>query len=160
MVPQRIVWHHSAVAKPEHQFNDINNYHRSRGFPVSSLGLYVGYHWLVEADGSVHQARREDEIGAHDTGENLNSIGICLAGNFNMFPPAEPQIAAAARLVGEIRARWKIPLARIEPHRWDDETDCPGTHLADNWLPREYLKRSNVPLLRFVVWLDDTFHIL
>ena len=148
MTPQRIIWHHSADDSQEHQFDKINLDHQSKDFPVSATGFYVGYHWLIEPDGEVKQARPEDEIGAHDKGENLNSIGICLAGNFNAFLPSEEQAAAAAKLVGEIRSRWPIPINRIEPHRWDDTTDCPGLNLPDNWLILEYLKRHESHVVR------------
>ncbi len=142
MKPERIVWHHSDDPATYPQFVKINNYHQTRAFPKSSMGYYVGYHYLVERDGTVKQARKENEIGAHDTGENLNSIGICLAGAFSSHTPTEEQTAAAARLLGEIRKRWNIPITRIEPHRWDDATECPGRLLADDWLTEQYLQRE------------------
>lgn len=142
MKPQRIIWHHSAINAKRLQFNEIDVYHKTRDFPRSSLGYYVGYHYLVEYDGTVRQARTEEEIGAHDTGENLNSIGICLAGDFTAQLPTEQQAAAVAALVREIRGRHSIPIARIEPHRWDDDTACPGAYLPDNWLVKTYLSRE------------------
>src|SRR3990167_1154547 len=123
------------------KFDKINAYHKSKGFPISSLGFYVGYHWLIEPDGTIKKARKEDEVGAHDQGENLDSIGICLAGNFNLNMPPEPQAASAAKLLGEIRDRLNIPITKIEPHRQDDQTDCPGKLLGDNWIILNYLDR-------------------
>lgn len=158
--PQRIIWHHSAINQDKHQFDQINQYHKERGFPVSSLGFYVGYHWLIENDGSIRQARKETEIGAHDAGENINSIGICLAGHFNLGYPSEEQTAAAAKLIGEIRSRWKIPVTRIEPHRWDDTTECPGTLLPDNWIINEYLKREGSVFLLFFYKVGAYFNLL
>lgn len=160
MVPKRIIWHHSADGAQRPQFDKINAYHKTLQFPVSSLGFYVGYHWLIEYDGSIRQARPETEIGAHDTGENLNSIGICLAGDFNVSLPNERQTQAVCWLVGEIRKRWPIPLTRIEPHRWDDQTDCPGQKLTDEWLAREYLKRSGDTLLNLYLWLGERYGLL
>lgn len=160
MTPQRIIWHHSADMQDAAQAQRINAHHHKLGFPVSSLGYWIGYHWLIERDGTMFQARREDEIGAHDTGENSNSIGICLAGNFNYQTPTEAQTAAVARLVSDIRKRWNIPITRIEPHRWDDVTDCPGKLLPDNWLARVYLEREGEPLVRLFAWLGDTYQLL
>lgn len=142
MTPRRIIWHHSAVNAKRLQFDEINRHHETRAFPKSSKGYFVGYHYLVEYDGSVRQAREETEIGAHDTGENLNSIGICLAGDFTAQLPTPAQCAAVATLVQQIRSRWYIPVTRIEPHRWDDDTACPGDFLPDNWLIMTYLKRQ------------------
>jgi hypothetical protein len=135
-------------------------YHKTRGFPISSFGYYVGYHWLIEPDGSIRQARKETEIGAHDAGENINSIGICLAGNFDLFMPNESQIASAALLVKQIRERWKIPVTRIEPHRWDDDTACPGSLLQDNWLINEYLQREGTAYLKLFYWIGRTYNLL
>ena len=153
MTPQRVIWHHSADTTQAPQFDVIDLYHKKQHFPKSSLGYYVGYHYLVEPNGEIRQARREDEIGAHDAGENPNSLGICLAGNFSVWRPNESQVVAVCSLVHDIRKRWSIPITRIEPHRWDDLTECPGTLLADDWLTTQYLQRNAVMLAR-------TFHFL
>ena len=147
--PARIIWHHSADNSDDAQFHKINVYHKSLNFPLSALGYYVGYHYLIEANGAVIQARKETEIGAHDQGENSNSLGICLAGNFNIRYPSEAQSASAALLIKQIRTRWPIPVTRIEPHRWDDTTDCPGTLVADNFLINEFLKREGSVFARY-----------
>ena len=153
MKPQRIIWHHSAINAKRLQFDEIDRYHKTRDFPLSSLGFYVGYHYLVEYDGTVRQAREEDEIGAHDAGENLNSIGICLAGDFTAQLPTDAQSAAVATLVREIRSRWDIPVTRIEPHRLDDTTECPGAFLPDNWLIKTYLSKEKG-------WLFKIFYLI
>ena len=81
-------------------------------------------------------------------------------GNFNIYMPSEAQAAAGAKLIGEIRNRWNIPITRIEPHRWDDVTDCPGNRLADNWLTCEYLNRDANILIRSFSWIGDKFKLL
>ena len=160
MIPQRIIWHHSADNSDFPQFHKIDAYHKSLKFPRSSMGYYMGYHYLVEQSGSVGQAREENEIGAHDQGENSNSLGICFAGNFNIRYPSEAQIASAALLIKQIRTRWKIPVTRVEPHRWDDQTDCPGTLLPDNFLINEYLKREGSQFHRFFYEVGKYFNLL
>ncbi|MBZ4369940.1 N-acetylmuramoyl-L-alanine amidase, partial [Mycobacterium tuberculosis] len=72
---------------------DIDLWHKERGFPVSSLGFYVGYHYVIEKSGNLLTARRESEIGAHTIGQNESSIGICLVGNFDVETPTQQQIA-------------------------------------------------------------------
>lgn len=160
MTPKRIIWHHSADKSDGPQFDKINKYHKSRKFPNSSLGFYVGYHYVIEQNGDTVQARTPTEIGAHDTGENLNSIGICLAGDFTTSQPTEHQAAAAARLVHRLCTDFKIPITRVEPHRWDDDTACPGAALPDNWLIHQYLSRHAAPLVRLFWWLGERFNLL
>lgn len=40
----------------------------------------IGYHYIVELDGSVHKGRDESVVGAHCSGQNANSIGVCYVG--------------------------------------------------------------------------------
>ena len=40
----------------------------------------IGYHYVIELDGSIHKGRDENVIGAHCSGQNANSIGICYVG--------------------------------------------------------------------------------
>ena len=148
MTPKRIIWHHTGDASPGAQFDKINAYHKSRGFPLSSLGYFVGYHYLIERDGTLRQARSLEEMGAHDQAENLNSLGIALAGNFDIERPSEAQTIKATKSLGEIMAAKSIPITRIEPHRRDDETSCPGRLLGDDWLTKEYLRRHANPLVQ------------
>lgn len=140
MKPERIIWHHSADESKLPQFEKIDAYHKTKNFPHSTLGFFVGYHYVIESDGTLKKARREDEIGAHDKDENYNSIGICLAGNFNIGLPSEAQTKTFTKLLGEIMGRWSIPITKIETHHWDDLTDCPGKNLPENWALLEYLK--------------------
>lgn len=53
---------------------EIDRMHRERGF------LKIGYHYVIKRDGTVEIGRQESEVGAHVTGHNKNSIGICLIG--------------------------------------------------------------------------------
>lgn len=160
MTPQRLIWHHSADAYEGKQLAKIDAYHKTRDFPISSLGFYVGYHWIIECDGSVVQTRKEDEIGAHDAGENFNSIGVCFARNMSIQQPTEAQAIAAAKLCGEILKRWHIPITRVEPHRWDDETECPGTLVEDRWFIKNYLQRESNALYRAFYWLGEYLGLL
>ncbi len=158
--PNRIIWHHSANDSSEPQFMQINDWHKDRDFPLSSMGFYVGYHYVIEKDGTIKQARKETEIGAHDQGENINSIGICLAGNFNLKVPTLEQEISIARLIKEIRGRHNIPITRIEPHRYDDDTDCPGKLLKDNWAINQYLKREGSIFLTYFQKVGEMFNLL
>ena len=77
--------------------------------------------------------RADNEIGAHDKDENINSLGVCLAGNFNLEYPTKEQELALTPLLADWCQKYTIPINRIDPHRMGDNTDCPGKNLPDDW---------------------------
>lgn len=40
----------------------------------------IGYHYIVDTDGTVAKGRPIEKAGAHTKGRNANSIGVCLIG--------------------------------------------------------------------------------
>lgn len=40
----------------------------------------IGYHYVIYRDGSIHQGRPIDQIGAHTTNHNTGTIGVCYVG--------------------------------------------------------------------------------
>ena len=54
--------------------NDIRSWHKKRGFND------IGYHYVILLDGTIEVGRAEDQIGAHCSNHNANSIGICYIG--------------------------------------------------------------------------------
>ena len=72
---QRIIVHCSDSDIPEHDnIETIERWHRARGFEK------VGYHFFIRKDGEIQKGREVEEIGAHCTGFNSDSIAICLSG--------------------------------------------------------------------------------
>ena len=53
---------------------DIRKWHKQRGFKD------IGYHYVIDLDGTVEQGRPIEQAGAHCTGHNAHSIGICYIG--------------------------------------------------------------------------------
>lgn len=44
---------------------------------------YIGYHYYITRDGTVHVCRPLERMGAHARGYNGHSIGICYEGGLN-----------------------------------------------------------------------------
>ena len=57
--------------------NDIDRRHKQRGFKM------VGYHFIIRLDGTIEQGRPLEMIGAHCSGHNAHSIGICYIGGLD-----------------------------------------------------------------------------
>lgn len=103
---------------------DIDRWHKARGWRG------IGYHYVIYRDGSVHAGRPVEQIGAHCTGHNANSIGICYIGGVaadgktpkDTRTPA--QRIALRELVEELRA--KYPGATVHGHREFAPKACPS----------------------------------
>ncbi len=98
----------------------IDEWHAKRGFQRSSAARVrynpslraIGYHYVIYRNGAISTGRDVTEIGAHVTGYNQKSLGVCLVGT-DRYTPA--QWASLADLVGALRKRY--PESRVTGHR-------------------------------------------
>lgn len=91
--------------------------------------LDIGYHYVVCLDGSVEAGRDTSIAGAHCTGHNAQSIGVCYVGgrDANTGKPADTRTEEQKRsLVLLLRyLRTKYPDAKIYGHRDFARKACP-----------------------------------
>lgn len=151
--PEYIIVHHTGGSNSNptadtshHTFEIVNQYHRGLWNFRSSLGHYIGYHYFIEKNGKVTQGRGDKDIGAHCLGKNRNSIGICLAGNFDVTLPTKQQEQALIELCNRLIVTWKIPTSKIMPHRAFSNKSCYGNRLDNAWA-RELVEQSSKPSL-------------
>ncbi len=114
----RAILHHSAGSKASAE--DIHRWHLANGWAGA------GYHFLVRKDGSVYRLRPEWAVGAHASGSNSDSIGICFEGNFmtESMPTAQKQ--AGKELVAWVKKKYGF--TKVQAHRDVQATGCPGTN--------------------------------
>ena len=90
----------------------------------------IGYHFVIYRDGTVHKGRPIEQIGAHCSGYNANSIGICYiggcatAGKTPKDTRTEAQRAALIQLVSELKASY--PSATVHGHNEFAAKACPS----------------------------------
>jgi N-acetylmuramoyl-L-alanine amidase len=137
-VPEVVITHH-ALSGDHHTHKDVDKWHTER-WPhfVSRLGYRIGYHYIIERDGTVVQTRHHDEEGAHTLGMNRSSIGVCFIGNFDTGTPAQAQIDAWIDLYNKLRADY--PNIPTSPHRAFQARTCHGTNLSDDYFDLHYQK--------------------
>lgn len=102
---------------------DIDRWHRERGFDG------IGYHYVVYIDGSVHEGRPLNKVGAHCKGHNVHSIGICYIGgvDLNGKPKDTRTLAQKDALVNLLmRLKRRFPKAVIRGHRDFAAKACPS----------------------------------
>lgn len=138
--PKSIVVHHTGGtdANPKadtshHTFEIVNDWHKQAFNYKSSLGFYIGYHYFIDKAGKVKQGRADYEAGAHTIGENTRSIGVCLAGNFDVTEPTPEQVASLRSLLKSLMVSSDIPASAIYPHRHFAKKSCYGNKLSDDW---------------------------
>ena len=74
----KIIIHCSATPEGrEHDVADIRRWHLKRGFND------IGYHYLIHIDGTIEEGRPINKQGAHCSGQNRGSIGICYVGGMS-----------------------------------------------------------------------------
>lgn len=127
---KEIILHCSATPEGEdYTAEQIRQWHLQRGFSD------IGYHYVVYRDGSVHKGRDESRTGAHCTGHNSNSIGVCYIGgcaprsvkgwqNKGKDTRTVAQRVSLNRLVAELLS--KYPGATVHGHNEFAAKACPG----------------------------------
>jgi N-acetyl-anhydromuramyl-L-alanine amidase AmpD len=105
----------------------------------------IGYHYVIDRDGTIVPGRKENDAGSHVKGHNTGSIGICLIGGHgsNENDPFEknytPEQDASLRdLISSIKKRANIK--RIRGHNDVAAKACPGFSVA-RWLEKKPAKK-------------------
>lgn len=117
-----IILHHAAAktASPE----DVHAWHLQRD---GGTWAGIGYNFYVRKNGEIHEGRGLNQSGAHTTGYNSVSVGICFEGDFS----TETVMNIAQLEAGKALLRYLheiYPDAKIICHRDVNNTACPGTY--------------------------------
>ena len=122
---KEIIVHCSATREGrDYTVEDIRRWHKQRGFND------IGYHYVIYRDGTIHNGRDVDLIGAHCTNHNANSIGICYIGGckYDGLTPKDTRTDAQKETLLTIlrELKKKYPYARIHGHRDFANKACPS----------------------------------
>ena len=101
---------------------DIDKWHKQRGWKG------IGYHYVIDLDGTIEKGRPESEIGAHTVGHNRYSIGVVYVGGLdkNGKPKdtrTEEQKEALLEILRQLLS--KYPKATIHGHNEFAKKACP-----------------------------------
>lgn len=129
MIPKEIIIHHTASSRDKTTFKNVDSWHKLR-WPdfKSSLGYWIGYHYLINSKGEVLQARKTNEMGAHCV-PNDGKVGICLIGNFEVEKPTEAQLNALEGVLNNIKKDYGLTDDQVYAHCEKSQTLCPGKEL-------------------------------
>jgi hypothetical protein len=143
-----LIVHHSAGETTSSDFAAVVRSYWD--FHVNGRGWAdIGYNWLVDGNGVIYQGRafhldgNKNVVGAHFSGYNANTMGICVIGNYNNRMPTGDALFSLNEMLA-----WKASELEIDPlgtaqhyspggniHRISGHrdsgiyTDCPGHQL-------------------------------
>ena len=134
-----IILHCSATREGQDiKAKTIKQWHKERGFDD------IGYHYVIDLDGTIEKGRDEDLVGAHCKGHNATSIGICYVGGCdkNMKPKdtrTPEQKRSMLSLVRKLVNKYKIPVTQIWAHHdFDKHKACPSFDVSE--FRKDYIK--------------------
>lgn len=112
---KHIVIHCSATVEGKHfTARDIDLWHKRRGWSG------IGYHYVVQLDGSIEEGRPQWKMGAHVKGYNRHSIGVVYIGGIDkQLAPKDTRTAKQKDALKDLLKALKqqFPSAKILGHR-------------------------------------------
>lgn len=100
----------------------------------------IGYHYLIDRDGTVAEGRPLDQVGAHTLGRNTGTIGVSLMGGFDSAATDKfeehftaSQERALRSLISSLQRKYGY-LAVSGHNQWAQKA-CPGFS-APNWFQK------------------------
>ena len=151
MIPNSIILHHTASSRDFTSLENVNTWHKARGFTKSSSGYFVGYHRLILGNGTICKTRNYNEIGCHCI-PNEGKIGVALCGNFDLEMPNPEQLISLQVVLEEIKQGYNLTDENIFGHNEKSNTACPGKNLKI-WLN----KYRQVSILKKIIWSIQEF---
>lgn len=136
-----IIIHCSATKEGiDYHAADIDRWHKDRGFRC------IGYHYVIDLDGTVELGRPVNEVGAHciEQRKNKTSIGICYIGGLNS--QGEPddtrtpaQIIALEKLLSQLCASYRVPIHGHRDYCKNKKCPCFDAHEYYRYIWKKYL---------------------
>lgn len=134
---KEIILHCSAT--PENRdikAKDIRQWHKNQGWED------IGYHFIIDLDGTVEKGRDEAMVGAHCTNHNSKSIGICYVGGCDKSMNAkdtrtQAQKDALLDLVFLLLQKYHLTLNDVYCHNNFAKKCCPSFTIDS--FKRDYL---------------------
>ena len=107
---------------------DIDRWHKAKGWDC------IGYHFVIDIDGTVEAGRKVSKAGAHCSGHNQRTIGVCYIGGLRNGKAADTrtdeQKKALKNLVATLR-HCCPEIKKISGHNEYANKACPCFKVQD-----------------------------
>lgn len=142
---------HCAATRPEwmsgsrtnRKVAEIRKWHKARGWRD------IGYHLVIDRDGTVADGRPISQTGAHVKGHNTGTIGVCLIGGYGAaaddrfedhFTPEQDK--ALMVTISNLMAAYGD--LKVSGHNEYANKGCPGFRVS-NWLAEDVPDTTPTP---------------
>ena len=117
----KIILHHADATSAS--VEKIHSWHLARGW------VGIGYNFYIRKDGTIYEGRGWDKVGAHCSGHNSTSLGICFEGDYEATDTKMPeaQYNAGIGLIADALAKYPT-ITEICGHKKYIATACPGKY--------------------------------
>lgn len=125
MIVKELILHCSATKEgKDYKASDVKRWHLQRGF------VDIGYHYVIDLDGTVEKGRKDNAIGAHCLGHNSKSLGICYIGGLDekgkpKDTRTEEQKKAMYELVQQLLKKYNLKITDVHGHYEFANKACP-----------------------------------
>ena len=152
MIPTVYI-HHDTYNLPGRHLFTVDAWHRKEGYPLSSFGYHTFYQHFIEKDGLHIQTRANLDLDVVFKKAHLNSITICLAGNFDKHYPTKRQLGELVKLLVWLRHEYGIGVQNIKEHRDYQNTSCPGSNITKGFFALLFLTAEYPALQKLFHWV-------
>ncbi len=130
----------------ESSIEQVNDYHITPGpyNHISEKGCpHFCYHYGIRKNGEIVQANELSDVVWHCTGQNMESIGIMLQGNFagpghetGTSSPTPEQMQSIAELIDHLQKTINLSNHDVWGHYHFGKPACPG-HILQDWIEQK-----------------------
>lgn len=135
---KEIILHCSATKEgADFKAKDIDKWHKQQGWKK------IGYHYVIDLDGTLEVGRELFENGAHCIGHNDKAIGICYIGGLDKEgKPKDTRTSeqkdTLCEVIYTLMGKFNLNLEQIHCHNEYAAKACPSFSIAK--FRNDYLK--------------------
>jgi N-acetylmuramoyl-L-alanine amidase len=128
---RRITVHHDAIMPvPSGSYTDsLRRMRLIRTGHLNNGWADIGYHFAIDPNGRIWQARPLELQGAHVKYNNPGNLGIVVFGNYEEIRPTQATLQSVNKMVAYAMERFNVPLSAVKTHQELRNTACPGRNL-------------------------------
>lgn len=128
-IPNKVVLHCSATKNFKTvPAKTIDEWHKARGWSG------IGYHVVIQPDGQIESGRPLNQQGAHTSGQNKDSLGVCMIGTDKWTKEA---FASLRYTLDGFRMTYNIqPWDVFGHYEFTNKKTCPNMRMGNviSWL--------------------------